>query len=40
VSVDSVVVGFGEKDAVTPLGSPEIEKLTAPLNPKLGFTDA
>lgn len=26
-------VGFGEIDAVTPLGKPEIEKLTLPENP-------
>ena len=27
------VVGFGEKDAVTPLGRPEIERFTLPENP-------
>jgi hypothetical protein len=28
--------GFGENEAATPLGNPEIEKLTWPLNPKAG----
>jgi hypothetical protein len=27
------VVGFGEKDAVTPLGKPETERFTLPVNP-------
>lgn len=30
------VVGFGEKDAVTPLGSPEAERVTFPENPYCG----
>jgi hypothetical protein len=34
------VVGFGEKDAVTPLGRPETEKVTLPVNPYCGFTSA
>jgi hypothetical protein len=40
VSVSEVfaVEGFGEKDAVTPAGSPETEKLTVPENPYCGFT--
>ena len=32
------VEGFGEKDAVTPLGRPETEKFTLPVNPYCGFT--
>ena len=32
------VAGFGEKDAVTPVGSPETERLTLPVNPYWGFT--
>lgn len=31
-------VGFGEKDAVTPLGNPETARLTLPVNPYSGFT--
>ena len=27
------VVGFGEKEAVTPAGRPEIERFTLPVNP-------
>ena len=27
------VLGFGEKDAVTPLGKPEAERVTLPVNP-------
>ena len=27
------VVGFDEKDAVTPLGRPEAERVTLPVNP-------
>ena len=27
------VVGFGEKDAVTPLGRPDAERVTLPVNP-------
>ena len=38
VSVLFVPVGFGEKDAVTPLGRPEMERLTLPLNPYCEFT--
>jgi hypothetical protein len=33
VSVAEEVVGFGLKDAVTPLGRPETERLTLPVNP-------
>jgi hypothetical protein len=29
----SEVVGFGLKDAVTPLGRPETERFTLPMNP-------
>jgi hypothetical protein len=32
------VVGFGEKDALTPLGNPESERLTLPRNPYSGVT--
>jgi hypothetical protein len=32
------VVGFGLNDAVTPLGNPEADKLTLPLNPFCAFT--
>ena len=38
VSVLTPVVGFGEKDAVTPLGRPEAERVTLPRNPFRGFT--
>jgi hypothetical protein len=38
VSVLPPVVGFGEKEAVTPLGRPEAERLTVPANPFWGFT--
>jgi hypothetical protein len=38
VSVLVPVVGFGTKDAVTPLGRPETERLTFPVNPYSGFT--
>ena len=27
------VAGFGEKDAVTPLGKPDAERVTLPVNP-------
>ena len=32
------VVGFGEKEAVTPLGRPEAESVTFPVKPYWGFT--
>ncbi len=32
------VVGLGEKDAVTPLGSPETERFTLPVKPYCEFT--
>ena len=32
-------VGFGEKDAVTPLGRPDAERVTLPVNPFNGFTE-
>ena len=38
VSVLAPVVGFGEKDAVTPLGRPDAESVTLPANPFRGFT--
>jgi len=38
VSVLAPVVGLGEKDAVTPLGRPEAERVTLPVNPFRGFT--
>ena len=34
-----VEVGFGEIDAVTPLGSPETDRVTAPVNPYIAFTE-
>jgi hypothetical protein len=33
VSVLLPVVGFGEKDAVTPLGRPDAVRMTLPVNP-------
>lgn len=36
VSMLLPVVGFGTKDAVTPLGRPDTERLTLPLNPYWG----
>jgi len=39
VSVLAPVVGFGEKDAVTPLGRPEAERATLPVNPFCGYTE-
>ena len=39
VSVLAPVVGFGEKDAVTPLGRPEAERVTLPVNPFCGYTE-
>ena len=33
VRVLEFVVGFGENEAVTPLGSPETARFTLPLNP-------
>ena len=33
VSVDVLVVGLGEKDAVTPLGRPETARFTLPVKP-------
>jgi hypothetical protein len=33
VNVLVVVAGFGLNDAVTPLGRPDVDKLTLPLNP-------
>jgi hypothetical protein len=39
VSVLLEVVGFGVNAAVTPLGSPDTERFTLPVNPYCGFTD-
>jgi hypothetical protein len=36
VNVLAPVVGFGLNDAVTPLGNPDAERLTFPLNPFCG----
>jgi hypothetical protein len=36
VNVLAPVVGFGLNDAVTPLGNPDVDKLTLPLNPFWG----
>jgi hypothetical protein len=38
VKVLVAVAGFGLKDAVTPLGKPEADKLTLPLKPFCGVT--
>jgi hypothetical protein len=38
VNVLVVVAGFGLNDAVTPLGRPEADKPTLPLNPFCGVT--
>ena len=32
------VAGFGEKDAVTPLGRPDAERVALPVNPFRGVT--
>jgi hypothetical protein len=37
VSVLYPTVGFGVREPVTPLGRPAIERLTAPVNPYIGF---
>jgi hypothetical protein len=34
------LVGFGVNAAVTPLGSPDTERFTLPVNPYCGFTKA
>jgi hypothetical protein len=39
VNVLLPVVGFGVKDAVTPLGKPETDRFTFPLKPYIGFTE-
>ena len=31
------VVGFGANDAVTPLGKPDAERVTLPVNPYCGY---
>jgi hypothetical protein len=33
VNVLKLVAGFGEKEALTPLGNPDAERLTLPVNP-------
>jgi len=38
VSVLYPVVGFGANDAVTPLGRPDTERFTLPVNPYCGVT--
>jgi hypothetical protein len=38
VSIVVPVVGFGLKDAVIPLGTPDAESATLPLNPEEPFT--
>jgi hypothetical protein len=38
VNVLVAVAGFGLNDAVTPLGSPDADKLTLPLKPFCGVT--
>ena len=37
--LEPVAVGFGEKEAVTPLGRPEMEKVTLPVKPFWGLTE-
>ena len=37
-TLEPVAVGFGAKDAVTPLGRPDATRLTWPLNPDCEFT--
>ena len=37
VTVQVPVVGFGANDAVTPLGKPDAEKATLPVNPYSGY---
>ena len=39
VNVLLEVAGFGVNAAVTPLGSPDTERFTLPVNPYCGFTD-
>ena len=39
VTVLVFVAGFGENVAVTFLGRPETDRLTAPVNPLVAFTD-
>ena len=39
VSVLNPLVGFGANDAVTPLGRPDTERFTLPVNPYCGFTE-
>jgi len=39
VTVPFPFVGFGEKDAVTPLGRPDAERVTLPVNPYDGFME-
>ena len=38
VNVLFPVDGLGEKDAVTPLGSPDAARFTLPVNPHCGYT--
>ena len=38
VRVLVLVVGFGLNDAVTPLGTPDADNVTLPVNPPFGFT--
>ena len=38
VSVLVLVAGFGLNDAVTPVGRPDAARVTAPVNPLIGFT--
>jgi hypothetical protein len=39
VNVLPVVAGLGEKDAVTPLGRPDADSVTFPLNPYCGLIE-
>src|SRR6185312_786167 len=40
VSVLELVMGFGEKDPVTPLGNPETASATLPVNPFCGLIES
>jgi len=38
VSILVLVAGFGLNEAVTPVGRPDAARVTAPVNPLIGFT--
>jgi hypothetical protein len=39
IALEPVVAGLGLNAAVTPLGRPEVEKVTLPVNPLTGVTE-